>query len=158
MPKLKERAAARLELRENASLTPRVAKAPAILTTATEVEKRGVGDKKDGSTAMEQPTNEEPTKDKPNKEEDNDGGKGGGKGGRGGGSGLPYMDEPEIPGLKPGPNKTPGRYSGHTMTEAGLLIETNADQPKLTAEDIEELKWARTRWTRGGAGSSRSAS
>ena len=27
------------------------------------------------------------------------------------------------------------------MTEAGHLIETNEDQPKLTARDIEEMKW-----------------
>ena len=111
-------------------MTPRVAKAPAILTTATEVKKRGVGDKKEkeASTATEQPTNEEPTKDKPNKEDGHDGGKGGGRGG----SGLPYKDEPETPDLMPGPDKIPGRYSGLTMTEAGLLIEMNDDQPKLT--------------------------
>ena len=29
-----------------------------------------------------------------------------------------------------------------TMTEAGRLIEQVADQPKLTAEDIEEMKWS----------------
>ena len=72
---------------------------------------------------MEQPTKKEPTTEKPNKEDDNDGGKGGGKGG----SGLQYKDEPETPDLKPGPDKIPGRYIGLTMTEAGLLIETNAD-------------------------------
>ena len=139
MPKLKEREAARREPREKASLTPRGAKAPAILTTAAEVSKRGVGDnkEKDASTAVEQPNNEEPTKDKPNKEDGNDGGKGGGKGG----SGLPYKDEPETPDLRPGQDNIPGRYNGLTMTEAGLLIETNADQPKLTPEDIEDLEW-----------------
>ena len=147
--KLKERAAARLEPREKASLTPRVAKAAATLTTATEVNKRGVGASTDGNTAVEQPTKEEPTEDKPNKEDDDVEGKGGGKGGRGGGPGLPSKDDPETPDLKPGPNKTPGRYSGLTMTEAGLLIEQEADQPKLTAEDIEELRWAPNEMDKG---------
>ena len=46
------------------------------------------------------------------------------------------------PDLRPGPNRTPGRYSDMNMTEASPLIEQVADQPKLTAEDIEELKWS----------------
>ena len=28
-----------------------------------------------------------------------------------------------------------------TMTQVGNLIETEKDQPKLTAADMEEIKW-----------------
>ena len=35
------------------------------------------------------------------------------------------------------------------MTEAGLLFETKVDQPKLTAEDIEELKWGPNEMDKG---------
>ena len=139
MPKQKERQTARLQPREKASSTPRTVEATAVLTTTVEVKKRGQGDNTEqkGTTTNEQSANEAKTNAKPNKEELGDGGKGGGKGG----PGLPDKDEPDNPDLRPGPDKIPGRYCGLAMTEAGLLTETNAEQPKLTAEDIEGMKW-----------------
>ena len=92
--------------------------------------------KEESSTQKTETTNEKKSRETPEKE-DGEGGKGGGKGG----PGFPDQDEPENPDLKLGPPAKSGLHEGLTMTEAGNLIETSEDQPKLTAGDIEEMKW-----------------
>ena len=141
---LKEREGAKLTARGKASLTPRIeAKAfpaAATLVAAKEVKKKAL-DVPEGSETPSMPPGNGDQPEKPSEKKPNDNGKGGGKGEGGGGPALPDLDEPGTPNPTSETTRAPGIYYNMTMTEAGNLIEKEADKPKLKPEDIEELQW-----------------
>ena len=51
------------------------------------------------------------------------------------------MQTPTRTHRRPVQENTSGGYEGMTMTEPGDLIEKYKGQKKLTAEDLEEMKW-----------------
>ena len=74
--------------------------------------------------------------------------------GRGGGPAVPDKDGPGTPNPTPEANRALSNYHNLTMTEAGKLIENEADRPNMKPEDIKDLRWGQTRCTRDGAASS----